>query len=600
MVSKNRVIMHNISLYIKPREFVAIVGTSGSGKSTLMNALAGFKPATSGRVLYNGNDLYTSFEAYRKSIGYVPQDDIIHRELSVYRTLDYAARLRLPPDTTWEERNQRIAQVLQELGLDEQRDTIVGQLSGGQRKRVSIGVELLTRPSLFFLDEPTSGLDPATETRMMQLQRQLADQGRTIVLITHATQNILLCDKVCFLSRGGYLSFFGAPNQALDFFGVEDFTSIYEILNAEKTPGSIAAKYQESSYHQEHLGDLGRVSSPAEAARAATTARGAKKGISSLQQFLILSLRTVDVTLANRKALAIVMMQAPIIALLIAIMFPKAIFSDRPFYVEPAKVAAAGLTPNPAEPIPNCGATEEDIDKLPPMLQDDSMTEPCGDASRAMSLLFMFSIITVWFGASNASKEIVKELPIYRRERLVGIRVLPYLLSKLTPLMFIAGFQVVILIGVAMLVVKFPFYNIGTPIGLVTVTYANAVAATMMGLFISALVGSVDESESIVPILLIPQAMFAGALLSLRKMTEATQFIANFVITRWSWESMGGILDLPKIAESQGGFSYRMLVEQKWLEAFDVDLRIHLTVLIAFSFVFLTGAYIALRRKDVV
>ena len=187
-ISKDVNLLQNITLSIQAREFVVIAGVSGGGKSTLLDALNGFRPATSGNVLINGTDLYQNFNAYRTEIGYVPQRDIVHMELTVEEALDYAAQLRMPADTTSAERQMRVREVLSDLGLTHRRDVPVKALSGGQIKRVSIGVELLTKPSLFFLDEATSGLDPGTEAELMQLLRKLADQGRTIILITHANR----------------------------------------------------------------------------------------------------------------------------------------------------------------------------------------------------------------------------------------------------------------------------------------------------------------------------------------------------------------------------------------------------------------------------
>src|SRR5579859_487922 len=218
-VNKKLNILQNISLSLQPREFVVVVGQSGGGKSTLVDAIAGYRPATQGRVIVNGAiDVYKEFDSIRTTIGYVPQKDIIHMELTVFQALDYAAQLRMPPDTTPAERRQRVEEVMNDLDLAHRKDTQISQLSGGQQKRVSIGVELLTKPGLFFLDEPTSGLDPGMETELMRLMRRLADQGRTIVMITHATKNVMLADKVIFLARGGYLTWFGPPEEALNYF----------------------------------------------------------------------------------------------------------------------------------------------------------------------------------------------------------------------------------------------------------------------------------------------------------------------------------------------------------------------------------------------
>jgi ABC-type multidrug transport system ATPase subunit/pSer/pThr/pTyr-binding forkhead associated (FHA) protein/ABC-type multidrug transport system permease subunit len=600
-VRGNKVILQPVSLSFKPRELVAVVGASGSGKTTLLNALSGFRPATQGRVLYNGQDLYRSFEVFRNSIGFVPQDDIIHRELPVIDTLRYAAKLRLPRDTTAAEREERILEVLADLGLEEQRGNRVEELSGGQRKRVSMGVELLTRPSLFFLDEPTSGLDPATETRMMQLLRQLADQGRTILLITHATQNIKLCDKVVFMARGGYLAFFGTPAEALEFFGVQEFADIYDIMQGEETRGLIAARYANSHYREEHLGSLSREIRDV-AGQLANRSRPAarKKGISSFRQLSILTARTIAVTRANRKALAIVLLQAPIIALLVAIVFPRSIFNDRPVYIAPERVFAAGLQPDPARPLPNCGLSQAQIDELPEILRSSEMKEGCGNAMRVMSLLFFMVLVVIWFGTSNASKEIVKELPIYKRERMIGIRIVPYLFSKVIPLLGIALIQNVVFLAIMMIILPFPFTGPRMFLEFFGMLYLVSIAAVLLGLLVSSLVGSVDESNSIVPILLIPQVVFSGAVIPLAKMPGFTQPIANFVISRWGWESVGKTLDVVQMAEKQGGPTYQMLVEQEWLKAFDVSVRTQSLILIAFCFVFLAASYVALRRKDTV
>ena len=241
-VRKDLNLLQDISLVFQPREFIVVVGQSGGGKSTLVDAIAGYRPATHGRVFVNGIDVYQNFDAVRNDIGYVPQRDIIHMELTVYQALDFAAQLRMPKDTSKAERDKRIMEVLSDLDLTHRKDVQISGLSGGQQKRVSIGVELLTRPGLFFLDEPTSGLDPGTETAFMHLMRRLADQGRTIIMVTHATKNVMLADKVVFLARGGYVAWFGPPDEALTYFDqyrseqdrrvrAMEFDQIYAILD---------------------------------------------------------------------------------------------------------------------------------------------------------------------------------------------------------------------------------------------------------------------------------------------------------------------------------------------------------------------------------
>ncbi len=197
--NQTRRLLDGISLAIEPGQFVALVGGSGAGKSTLMRTLLGIDATDKGTVYLNGNALRSNFGVYRSQIGYVPQDDIVHRELTVAEVLTYAAKLRLPSDTDLEE---VVSKTLDEIEMSDRRDVLVSKLSGGQRKRVSIGVELLADPKLFFLDEPTSGLDPGLDKKMMQLLRKLANQGRTVILVTHATANITLCDRIVFVGRG--------------------------------------------------------------------------------------------------------------------------------------------------------------------------------------------------------------------------------------------------------------------------------------------------------------------------------------------------------------------------------------------------------------
>ncbi|NJP07137.1 MAG: FHA domain-containing protein [Chloroflexaceae bacterium] len=246
------VLLNDVSLSIYPRELVAVVGGSGTGKSTLLNALSGVRPATGGTVQINGDDYYAHFAAYRRSLGYVPQDDTIHLDLTVERNLEYAARLRLPADLSAAEIAARVDQVLTDVDMQPQRQQRVGRLSGGQRKRVSIAMELLAQPNLFFLDEPTTGLDPGLDKRMMSLLRSLADQGRTVVLVTHATTYIQeTCDTVAFMGRGGRLCFYGPLSEAMQFFGVQTFSDIYTCL--EHDPAAWEQRFRQSPCYQQYI-----------------------------------------------------------------------------------------------------------------------------------------------------------------------------------------------------------------------------------------------------------------------------------------------------------------------------------------------------------
>jgi ABC transport system ATP-binding/permease protein len=252
LVSNGKTRLEDLSFSLEPGQFIALVGGSGAGKSTLMRTLLGIESPTSGTVYINGADLRQNFNIYRNQIGYVPQDDIIHQDLSVEEVLSYAAKLRLPEDADIQ---SVIEQALTDIKMTPRRSALIKELSGGQRKRVSIGVELLANPKLFFLDEPTSGLDPGLDKLMMELLQDLAHKGgRTIILVTHATSNITQCDRIVFLGAGGKLCYFGSSEESLNFFDVTDFADIYIKLTESEAINENVRRYRQSSYFQKYIG----------------------------------------------------------------------------------------------------------------------------------------------------------------------------------------------------------------------------------------------------------------------------------------------------------------------------------------------------------
>ncbi len=227
-------ILDDVSLTIYPGELVAILGGSGAGKTTLMNAINGFEPATSGKVFINGNDLNKNYQAYKSQMGYVPQQDIVYDNLTMNDMLTFVAKLRLPGDYSKEEISHRVDDVLDVMALQKQKHTLIKKLSGGQKKRASIAVELISDPSLFFLDEPTSGLDPEAETNLMKQLKLLSSQkNKTTIVITHTLQNIHLFDKIIFMAPGGKLCFYGSPDEALRFFEVDNLADAYEKISED-------------------------------------------------------------------------------------------------------------------------------------------------------------------------------------------------------------------------------------------------------------------------------------------------------------------------------------------------------------------------------
>jgi ABC-type multidrug transport system ATPase subunit/pSer/pThr/pTyr-binding forkhead associated (FHA) protein len=506
-VGKGINLLQDISLSILPREFVAVVGVSGAGKSTLLNALAGIWPASDGAVMVNETDLYRSFDAFRTDLGYVPQDDIIHKELTTEKALHYAARLRLPGDTSKVERKQAIVEELEVLGLADRADVPVGSLSGGQRKRVSIGVERLTRPGLFFLDEATSGLDPGTENRLMQLLRQLADDGQTILLITHATKNVVLCDQVAFLAKGGRLAYFGPPEEALAYFGVAEFDEIYDKLENERSPEEWAASYRQSPQYSQYVvrrlrdtyGELLDTHPQPSAARTGRAARRSGsaasrtklKRPSALSQFAVLSARYLDIIRSDRAFLLIMLLLAPVLGAMDLIAWSRNIF-------------------DPVE----------------------------GNASHVMTMLFLASVIPFLVGALSSVREIVKEKAIYQRERTVNLRIIPYLLSKVGVGLLFALYHAAALLILKLVAVDFSHLG-PEDLGLYYLLLLLAVmSGVMWGLLISSLAPREEQAILVAIVLVVIQLVFSGGILSLSELGGVGESIGYVTSTKWAFEAM--------------------------------------------------------------
>ncbi len=491
-----RRLLDEISLAIEPGQFVALVGGSGAGKSTLMRTLLGIEPTNEGTVYLNGNALRSNFGIYRSQIGYVPQDDIVHRELTVAEVLSYAAKLRLPGDTDVAE---IVNQTLEQIEMGDRRDVLVSKLSGGQRKRVSIGVELLADPKLFFLDEPTSGLDPGLDKKMMQLLRKLADQGRTVILVTHATANITLCDRIVFVGRGGRLCYFGPPRKALDFFevGTGDFADIYnELERGETAVRHWSEKFRQSADHwhyvAEHLspGSTTKQSLPS----------SPSKGTSFFKQLALLTQRYLQLVLRDPVNLALGLLTAPIGISLITLAVR---------------------------------------DKAPLVLGDapDQTLAPL-----ALRVLFVFTCAALWVGLSSSLQEIVKEMAIYTRERLINLGLFAYLGSKSLVLAGLALLQTLLMVAVILLGFADPKPALlPWSIGLGITTFLTLIACMSLGLMISAIVRNSSQANSALPLLLLPQIIFSGVLF---KMEGFASKLSWLMLSRWSVGAYGSLVDV--------------------------------------------------------
>ncbi len=506
-----KVILDDVSLSVLPGQRFAIAGTSGAGKSTLMDALNGVRPPDRGRVRINGTDLYESFESVQPLFGYTPQQDIVHPELPVGRALMYSARLRLPSDVSRDETRGRVDRVLDELGLAPVRELEIRKLSGGQLKRVSIASELLANPGLLFLDEPTSGLDPGLTLRLMEVVNALAKAGHTVILVTHDISSLAQCDRMIFLASGGRTAFIGSPQEALEYFDVADLDAIYTRVETEETPEWWQQRFRES--------ELGRRALPADEHLddsvswdpARLTGVQGRQRKSFISQFAVLVQRRAEIMLRDRRNLLLLLLQAPAIGLLLALVFGSNAFSEF-----------------------GALADQSDIDQIRGTLRH-------GELASALPLIL--AATATWFGAINAAREIVRELPVFARERQAGMRVLPYMASKMTVLSLLAVVQVAMLLGVVLLKVDVPKRGEFTygPLELYIGLLLTAIAAEALGLLISAAVSNADRAQSLVPLVLIPQIIFVGGPLA----SSFSYFVSNFTITRWSIEAIKITVGIP-------------------------------------------------------
>ncbi len=532
----SRQLLRDISFTIEPGEFVGVFGTSGSGKSTLLDALNGRRPATSGQVLYNGTDLYEAFDLFRTAIGYVPQQDIVHRNIIMQHALKYTARLRLPPDTSDAEMDDNATHVLDKVGLAEKANLLVNTpapLSGGQLKRVSLAVELVANPNVLFLDEVTSGLDAGTDKKMMELFRSLADDKKTVICITHTLENIETCHLVVLLHQGR-LVFFGPPQAVLGYFNIERLSDVYETL--ESKPATFwAEQYQASSFYQRYV-EARRTPENKTHSRTLPVEKAPARDLFGWRQSCTLMSRYFELLMSDKRNMLFLVLQAPLIALVVGLVFQL----DEKLAVR--------------------AATESQI-------------------------VFILSLSVIWFGCINSVRELVKELPIYLRERSVNLGIAPYVFSKFIPLTAICFLQCLFLLGVLELFLAIP----GDLIARFIVLFTTAVAATAMGLSVSAFVSTNDKAMTMIPMLLVPQIILAGAVV---KLEGAALWIAkSTMISHWGFEAMKTTLsDDVKAARNDFTGELILTVNNSMVEG--------LSALAGLATVFLIITFIGLKLKD--
>ncbi|MEU8963333.1 FHA domain-containing protein [Streptomyces sp. NPDC048491] len=492
-------ILKDVSFGVPEKSLIAVIGPSGSGKSTLLKALTGYRPANKGDVLYDNRNLYKQFAELRQRIGLVPQDDILHKELTVKKALKYAAKLRFPADTTESERQQRIDEVLRELKLDIHKEKKVTSLSGGQRKRVSVALELLTKPSLIFLDEPTSGLDPGMDRDVMQLLRGLADDGRTVLVVTHSVAELAICDKLLVMAPGGSVAYFGPPEEALNFFGYGTWADVFSAFESYRDY-DWAGRWKGSQHYQMYAADIDAVA-PQSVQMPPAQAIKPPKPQGWVSQLWTLMRRYVSVIASDKGFLAL------------SVALPAVIGSVS--VVIPAKFGLAPPTP-------------------PSRFNGDAGT-----------IMLILAVGMCFSGAANSVRELIKERVIYERERATGLSRSAYLMSKILVLGVITAFQGVILCVIGFSTRKLPAEGLVMPpaVEMCLVVIALGFTSMMFGLIISALVKTSEKTMPLLVMFAIVQVVFTGILFKVYDSLGLEQF-AWLMPSRWAIAGVGTTLDL--------------------------------------------------------
>ena len=485
-----REILHKLSLSVEAGELVAIAGGSGAGKTTLLEILAGLQLPSEGELRHDEVARRSRVSA-GSAIGYVPQDDIIHLEMPLRRTLRYAALLRLPAGTTASEAERIVDETLRDLDLADRADVPVRALSGGQRKRASIAVELLTRPRLFFLDEPTSGLDPSTAADVMRLLRGLSRRGITIVLTTHEPAGIDRCDRVVFLARDGHLAFTGSPTAARRYFGVDSLSEVYERLAGEHTPQVWAERFADSRVRSKTRLGLTQ--------RAVPAARSDVRRTGMVRQWWLLTRRNIDVLGRNRLTLAILLGSPVLVTAMMATLFKRGAF-------DPGSAADVG----PAQ------------------------------------IVFWIAFDGFFFGLTYGLLQIVGEMAVFRRERLAGLSVGAYVASKVTALLpVLAGVSAVLLVVLRALG-RLPAVGWDVYASLFATIVIEATSALALGLFASAAVSNAAQAALALPMLCFPQVLFGGAIVPVDQMATPGRLMSLALSNRHAFDALGRDLGLDR------------------------------------------------------
>lgn len=473
--------LNHVTFDIHKGELVAIIGCSGAGKSTLLNAISGAQKPDSGTVIYNGKDLFAHRHMLKSQIGFVPQKDVMHQRLSLVTMLNYAAKLRLQDDVTAQERSERVEKVMEELSIAGARNTSLLRVSGGQRKRASIAIEMLSDPDLFFLDEPTSGLDPGTERHLMQTLRDFTQKGKTVILVTHTTLTLPLCDKIIIMGKDGNMCYYGPPENATAFFGVPSLVDIFDRIDTTQSAQACSDQFRRSRtdcYHD----DRPVQESP----------QPSRVHYSFVRQTGTLTGRYIRLILNESSWLIAMLVCVPVLTALVKLVSGEGTFKTY---------------------------------------------------SDTYTTLFTLVFVPALTGLLTASGEICKERDVLYREYTANLHLSSYLISKLVTLFLINVVQTLLLTGSFFLLIDVPMEAklFPSPVEVFITLLLVMYSSTCLGLLVSAVSPTRNMATSLLSIMMVPQVVLSGAVFELKGFTRA---FANIIHAFWGTNALAISFDL--------------------------------------------------------
>ncbi|WP_019697408.1 ATP-binding cassette domain-containing protein, partial [Mycobacterium avium] len=495
-VDHGKQLLDHISLTARPGTLTAIIGGSGAGKTTLSRLIVGYTTPTSGTVTFEGHNIHTEYASMRSRIGMVPQDDVVHRQLTVNQALGYAAELRLPPDTSKEERARVVAQVLEELDMTQHAETRVDKLSGGQRKRASVALELLTQPSLLLLDEPTSGLDPALDRQVMLMLRQLADAGRVVLMVTHSVSYLDVCDQILLIAPGGKTAFCGPPDQVEPALGTRNWADIFAKVGAD--PDEANRRFKERN---QQSSQPPTPQSPADLGEPPQT--------DLWRQLSTIARRQVRLVVSDRGY-----------TIFLAVL---------PFLIGALSLTVKGPHPGlgPADPL------------------GPAPTQP-------QYIMVLLNIGAVFMGTALTIRDLIGERAIFRREQAVGLSTTAYLLAKIAVFCVFATAQaaiatIIVRLGKGAPTAHPQFFGNSTFSLFVTVA-GTCIASAMLGLLLSALAQSNEQIMPLLVVSIMSQLVFSSGMIPVYQRIGLEQ-LAWLTPARWGYAAGASSIDFPSLVK---------------------------------------------------